>query len=69
MSEKANDVTEIELRALARDVLGSEEKATAWLKKPVPALEGKIPLSLMADAEGRRAVFAVLIRISDGVFS
>lgn len=55
--------------ARAAEVLGSNEKAERWLKKPVPALGNEVPLHLLDTDVGTRQVEAVLGRIEHGVFS
>jgi len=57
------------IHALAERILGSAEKARAWLRTPVPALDDQLPLSLLDTEEGGRVVEAVLGRIEHGVFS
>lgn len=58
-------------RALTRaaDVLGSREKARAWIRKPNRALHGEQPLALLDTDIGTQAVDDVLTRIEHGVFS
>lgn len=57
------------IHALAERVLGSAEKAHAWLRSPVPALDDQLPLTLLDTEEGGRVVEAILGRIEHGVFS
>ncbi|HYU34050.1 MAG TPA: antitoxin Xre/MbcA/ParS toxin-binding domain-containing protein [Thermoanaerobaculia bacterium] len=59
------------VRVLAEtvDVLGSEEKASRWLKAPNRALGGQTPLSLLDTDPGTQQVEEVLGRIEHGVFS
>jgi putative toxin-antitoxin system antitoxin component (TIGR02293 family) len=52
----------------ATHVLGTADKARAWLKKENRALAGVTPLSLMDTDMGARAVDDVLGRIEHGVF-
>lgn len=54
--------------ARAIEVLGSKEKALAWLRSPVPGLDEKRPLAVIDTAEGRRRVKDILGRIEHGVF-
>jgi putative toxin-antitoxin system antitoxin component (TIGR02293 family) len=53
--------------AQAEDVLGSRDKARAWLKKPNRALGGHVPLSLLDTDLGAGTVIDVLGRIDYGV--
>jgi putative toxin-antitoxin system antitoxin component (TIGR02293 family) len=57
-----------EVIARAIEVLGSKEKALAWLRSPVPGLRNQRPLDIMNSAEGRRDVEDILGRIEHGVF-
>jgi putative toxin-antitoxin system antitoxin component (TIGR02293 family) len=57
------------IHVLAERILGSAEKAQAWLRTPAPTLDDQLPLSLLDTEEGRHAVEAVLGRIEHGVFS
>ena len=65
-SERVNRVSLAVKRAKA--VLGTLEKARAWLKKDNRALGSVTPLSLMDTDMGARAVDDVLGRIEYGVF-
>ena len=53
--------------ALAEDVLGSPEKAAAWLHRPNRALGGEAPLGQLDTDLGARQVEDVLLRIAHGV--
>lgn len=55
--------------ALARDTLGSREKAARWLRKPNRALSGETPLSRLDTSLGSTQVEHVLQRIEHGLFS
>jgi putative toxin-antitoxin system antitoxin component (TIGR02293 family) len=57
------------ITARAAEVLGSEEKARGWLRKPNRALGGAIPLFLAATDIGARQVEEVIERIEAGIFS
>ena len=52
--------------ALAKEVLGSDEKASHWMSNPNRALGGSVPLELMDTEPGARAVENVLGRIAYG---
>jgi putative toxin-antitoxin system antitoxin component (TIGR02293 family) len=58
-------------RAVAHtvEVLGTIEKARAWLKMPNRALGGEVPLYLLDTDIGSRQVEEVLLRLSYGIFS
>ena len=53
----------------AEDVLGSREKAVAWLQKPNRALGGTNPLDRLDTEIGERQVEQLLLRIAHGVYS
>ncbi|GAB6909306.1 conserved hypothetical protein [Desulfosarcina cetonica] len=53
---------------MAVEVLGSEAKATRWLKKPARGLGGRIPLAYADTAPGANEVIALLGRIDHGIF-
>lgn len=55
--------------ATAAETLGSEEKATQWLKTPNRVLRGGRPLDQLDTDPGVREVEDVLGRIADGVYS
>ncbi|MDN5849073.1 MAG: DUF2384 domain-containing protein [Nitrococcus sp.] len=57
------------LYSLAEDVLESEEAASAWLREPVPMLDGEIPLELLATDWGAERVREVLMCIEHGLFA
>jgi uncharacterized protein (DUF2384 family) len=50
-------------------VLGSREKAVAWLRKPNRALGGTNPLDHIDTKIGEERVERLLIRIAHGVYS
>lgn len=55
--------------AHAAYVLGSRAAAVRWLASPNGALQGKVPLALMASDAGASEVLAVLDQILYGVYS
>jgi len=55
--------------AQAAEVLGNEEKAARWLRRPNRALENRVPLELLDSDIGARQVEDVLGRIEHGVVS
>lgn len=50
-------------------VFGSEEKANRWLCKPCRALDGAIPLDLLASETGGQIVKSELHAIDHGMFA
>jgi putative toxin-antitoxin system antitoxin component (TIGR02293 family) len=57
----------VRVAAHAVDVLGSEEKAAAWLRHPNRALNSEPPLHLLDTDVGSRQVEDVLGRIEHGI--
>ena len=57
------------LVALAKEVLGSEEKASHWMSNPNRALGGKRPFDQVDTEPGVRSVEEVLHRIAYGMYS
>jgi len=55
--------------ALAREVLGSDEKASHWMSNPNRALGGKRPFDQLDTEPGVRSVEEVLHRIAYGIYS
>lgn len=53
---------------MAFDVLGGQEKAQRWLKKPARGLGGKIPLEYADTDLGAHEVTNLLGRIDHGIF-
>ena len=51
------------------EVFGNREKAGRWLRKPNRALGGRVPIDLIASAEGADEVETILGRIEYGVYS
>ena len=50
----------------AVEVIGDREKTYRWLGTPVRAIAYATPISLLATAEGRHQVLAVLSRLEHG---
>ncbi len=65
--EKVQDA--VRLIKQAEDVWESRDMAIRWLKSPVPALDGKKPITLFDTFEGREWVSQVLTNIEHGDFS
>ena len=57
------------ITAKAIETLGTEEKATNWLRKPNRALGGVVPLHLTSTDIGARQVEDILSKIEYGIFS
>lgn len=55
--------------ALAKEVLGSDEKASHWMSNPNRALGGKKPFDQLDTEPGVRSVEEVLYRIAYGMYS
>ncbi len=55
--------------ALAKEVLGSDEKASHWMSNPNRALGGKKPFDQLDTEPGVRSVEEVLNRIAYGMYS
>lgn len=68
-AESDRTVRMARIYATAIDMIGDEEKATAWLSTPNRALGGERPLDLLDTDTGARMVEDVLGRIAYGVYS
>lgn len=55
--------------ALAKEVLGSEEKASHWMSNPNRALGGRRPFDQLDTEPGVRSVEEILQRIAYGIYS
>jgi putative toxin-antitoxin system antitoxin component (TIGR02293 family) len=55
--------------ALAKEVLGSDEKASRWMSNPNRALGGKRPFDQLDTEPGVRSVEEVLYGIAYGMYS
>jgi putative toxin-antitoxin system antitoxin component (TIGR02293 family) len=53
----------------ARRVFENDDRADYWLRHPIPALDGAIPIRLARTDVGGRAVEQVLGRLEYGIFS
>ncbi len=58
-----------DLMEQATEALGSEEKASRWVRKPNMALGGVRPIDAFGAESGRRQVLELLDRIVCGIFS
>jgi putative toxin-antitoxin system antitoxin component (TIGR02293 family) len=68
-AESDRTVRLAQIYATAVDTLGSEDKATQWLKTPNRALRGTRPLDQLDTDPGVREVDDLLGRIAYGVYS
>lgn len=55
--------------AVAEEVLESARNATTWIRRPQPALEGRVPLDLLVTQAGAEQVETLLRRIDFGVYT
>jgi len=55
--------------AIAEEVLESTANAMTWLRRPQPALGGKVPLDLLTTEAGADEVETLLRRIDYGVYT
>lgn len=58
-----------EVLATAIEVFGSREAAEDWLKTPVMALDGQVPLELLSSAPGAQLVEDLLTRLRFNVYT
>ena len=58
----------VRVLSAAEIVYGSRERALAWLRKPLPRLGGRTPLSLLRTDTGSRIVEELLIQIDEGMY-
>jgi putative toxin-antitoxin system antitoxin component (TIGR02293 family) len=58
----------IRVLSLAEAIYGSRERALAWLRKPNPRLDDRVPLSLLKTDTGSRMVEELLVQIDEGMF-
>jgi putative toxin-antitoxin system antitoxin component (TIGR02293 family) len=54
--------------SVAEATYGSRERALAWLRRPIPRLGSRSPLSLLKTDTGARIIEETLIQIDDGMF-
>ena len=59
----------IRIFTLAKQTLGSADKAVHWIKSPLQALRGQTPLQSAETQIGLRQIEDILIRIADVVYS
>ncbi|MBV8630320.1 MAG: DUF2384 domain-containing protein [Silvibacterium sp.] len=57
------------ITSLAVEILGSNEKASSWLRIPNRALRGKVPIDELGTDPGCLAVEEVLYAIAYGMYS
>ncbi len=66
-SERA--VRTVRILARAQAVLGDQESALSWLRKPKKRFGGRPPLALLSTETGGRLVEQMLIQIDEGMFA
>jgi putative toxin-antitoxin system antitoxin component (TIGR02293 family) len=66
-SERA--VRTVRILALAQSIMGSQEKAIAWLRTAKRRFEGRTPLEMLTTEPGGRLVEQMLIQIDEGMFA
>jgi putative toxin-antitoxin system antitoxin component (TIGR02293 family) len=74
LSRRTHDESDRTMRmarvvALAKEVLGSDEKASHWMSNPNRALGGKKPFDQLDTEPGVRSVEQVLFAIAYGMYS
>jgi putative toxin-antitoxin system antitoxin component (TIGR02293 family) len=52
----------------AEATYGSRERALGWLRRPIPRLGSRTPLSLLTTDSGTRIVEETLIQMNEGMF-
>ena len=67
--DSANFLEIARVLAFVSSVFGEPEKAVRWLRRPNRALNGEVPLDLLATSTGRGMVRDVVGRIAHGVFA
>ena len=55
--------------AVAEEVLEGADNATTWIRRPQPALRGRVPLDLLVTQAGAEQVETLLRRIDFGVYT
>jgi putative toxin-antitoxin system antitoxin component (TIGR02293 family) len=66
----AEMVVRLEMMAdYAFDIWKTDDGLRQWLRMSIPALENKVPLSLLTSVAGIESVHSVLVRISHGTYS
>ena len=54
--------------SMAERTYGSRERALAWMRRPIPRLNNRSPLSLLTTETGTRIVEDTLTQIDEGMF-
>jgi putative toxin-antitoxin system antitoxin component (TIGR02293 family) len=57
------------ISALASSVLGSDEVALSWLRRPQFGLGGLVPIEMLTTSAGAQEVERLLLRIEHGVYT
>jgi putative toxin-antitoxin system antitoxin component (TIGR02293 family) len=55
--------------AVAEEVLEGRDNAATWIRRPQPALRGRVPLDLLVTQAGAEEVETLLRRIDFGVYT
>lgn len=58
----------VRITIIAIEQFGDPAKASGWLRTTYGALDGKVPLDLLATGEGARMVEETIMRIAHGIF-
>jgi putative toxin-antitoxin system antitoxin component (TIGR02293 family) len=58
----------LRILSLTEEVYGSPDRALAWLRRPNPRLNDRVPLLLLNTSVGSRMVEQLLGQISEGMF-
>jgi putative toxin-antitoxin system antitoxin component (TIGR02293 family) len=58
----------VRILSRAEVTYGSRERALAWLRKPIPRLNNRSPLSMLTTDTGARIVEDTLTQIDEGMF-
>jgi len=66
-SERA--VRTVRILALAQSVMGTQEKALAWLRSAKKRFEGRSPIDMLSTEPGGRLVEQMLVQIDEGMFA
>jgi putative toxin-antitoxin system antitoxin component (TIGR02293 family) len=57
------------ITTLANEIIGEPERAVRWLRTPNRAMQGAVPVELLASGEGARVVEETLLRLAHGIFA
>ena len=57
------------ITSLAEEVLGNEDKAARWLRKPKQRFDGRSPFEVLRTEAGGRLVEEILLQLDYGFFA